>query len=78
MEHIQYSYPEEVSVTFTCEKIFPPQPNIKSLKIHNNIIPANLACYMVYAISCTSQDNTRAVFLKTLATCAKILHLSII
>ena len=42
------------------------------------IIPANLACYMVYAISCTSRDNTRAVFLRTLATCAKILHLSII
>ena len=53
MEHIQYSYPEEVSVTFTCEKIFPPQPNIKSLKIHNNIIPANVRgtlygiCYLI-------------------------------
>ena len=29
------NYPEEVSVTFTHEKIFLPQPNIKSLYIYN-------------------------------------------
>ena len=31
MEHISFTYPEEVSGTFTCKKIFLPQPNIKSL-----------------------------------------------
>ena len=83
IEHIQFSYPEDISITFTCKTIFLPQPNIKSL--HNiinthYIIPENLACYMVhlYAISCTNRDNTRAVFFKTIATCTKILGSSII
>ena len=70
---IQFSHPEEVSVTFTCKRIFLPQPNTMQY-----IIPANLTCYVVHAISWTSRDNTRAVFSKTLPSSAKVLGSSII
>ena len=73
MEHIQYHYPEDISVTFTCRKNLPTLAKHKITLIMQYTTPAKLACYMVYAISWASKDNT-----KTLPSSPKVLHSSII
>ena len=69
---IQFSYPEEVSVTFTCKRIFlpVPQPNTKSLLLYAiyNSCKFDLLCGTCYFLDQQRQHQS-SVFQNTSFKC---------